>query len=428
MKRILALLLALSLSVPVSAGVYLPSHDISLHHQQNTASCWAHASVTLAETLATKSGRPASFSVDHLIANTTTGGGNPALFWEYALTRRGMLYEDLTPSGLRVLSHAEQNNADLAWVQKQIERFGAVTAQVAYPEDTGGTLYNPNGALPNHQIVLIGYDDGYSATNFSPAAPADGAFLAQNSYGAEQNNGGLLWISYYDATVLTQVEVATALVDDPHTYTSKPTWQTHALSATTWQETLTVAVPQGEILRSITLPHVAPGTEATLTVGTQKVQWHQQEEGSYTAYLSPTEGTLAVTLTLQNPEGILYRPADNEKNLVLIYGFAQKDAPLERMLLAAASPCEVVYEGKTYAGYQALGRKLIRLRDWADANGRGVLWEETTQTVSLTNTPNPTPAPPANAGAVAVISQSVCTDGVPETLYFIDGYQYLLLP
>lgn len=425
MKRFLALLLILSLPLSVSAEAFLPSHEIILHHQENTASCWAHASVTLAETLSAKAGAPTSFSVNHLIANTKTGGGSPALFWAYALNRQGLLNEDLTPSGLRVLSHIERNGADLLWVKTQIRRFGAVTAQVAYPENTGATLYNPEPIPLNHQIVLIGYDDTYSAQNFTPIPPTDGAFLAQNSYGPTQNQNGLFWISYHDATVLTQVEAATSLVLEQGVYTSEKQWLTHAVATSRLEEILSLTVPDGEELRSITLPHVKKGTTVTLTVGTQTLSWSQQEEGSYTAYLTPVTGDLSIHLILTHPDGMLYRPQDKDGNFVLLYGFASVGTPKEQILLSAATPCAVDFLEKTYPGYQMMGKKLLRLRDWADALGKGVLWES--GTVILTDTPNPTPSPQPNEEAVAVISQSCIQGDIPTPLYFIDGYQYLLL-
>ncbi len=426
MKRFLALFMVLALPLSVSAGVFLPSHEILLHHQENTASCWAHASVTLAETLAAKAGEETAFSVDHLITNTKTGGGNPALFWEYALTPRGPLNVDLTPTGLRVLSHTEQNNADLLWVKKQIERFGAVTAQIAYPDGTGTTLYTPNWVLPNHQIVIIGYDDAYSAENFTPQPPCDGAFLAQNSYGKDANWGGLFWISYADATLLTQVEVATSLVWERETYTPQTNWQTHATAATSWEESLSLSVPKGEELRSVTLPQIKKGTTVTLTLGQQTLTWHQQEEGSYTAYISPITGEVNLHLALSHPQGTIYRPLDASGNFVLLYGFAPKDAPKEQILISAATPCEVDFCGNTYLGYQIMGKKLLRLRDWADAQSKGVLWEE--GKVLLIDTKTPTMPPTPNENAVAVISRSSLAGDIPTPLYFIDGYQYLILP
>lgn len=425
MKRFLALLLVLVMPLSVSAEVFFPSHEIILHHQENTASCWAHASVTLAETLSAKAGNPASFSVDHVIANTKTGGGSPALFWAYALNRRGLLNADLTPSNLRVLSHEEQNNADLLWVKTQIRRFGAVTAQIAYPELTGTTLYNPKPTPLNHQIVLIGYDDAYPAESFTPTPPTAGAFLVQNSHGTTANLGGLFWISYHDATLLTQVETATSLVLEQGVYTPQKQWLTHAISKTCLEETLPLTVPDGEELRSITLPHSKKGTNVTLTVGNQTLSWQQQEEGSYTAYITPVTGDLSVSLTLTHSEGELYRPQDTDGNLVLLYGFAPTDAPKEKILLSVATPCTVEFMGNTYPSYQMMGKKLLRLRDWADAQGKGVLWES--GTVVLTDTQNPTPPPLSNAQAVAVISQSRVQGDIPTPLYFIDGYQYLLL-
>lgn len=442
MKRLLSLCLVLLLASPAQAA-YMPSHPVLIHHQENTASCWAHASVALAETLAARvNGEAHAFSVEHLITHTTTGGGSPALFWEYALSRQGLLNADLTPSGLRVLSHAEKNNAGLAAVKSLIERFGAVTAQIAYPPDTGATLYNPAPAPLNHQVLLIGYDDAYPAAAFSPAAPGNGAFLAQNSYGEDANSGGLFWISYHDAGVLTQIEAATSLVSDPDAYTPKREWTTYALSAADFRTTVPLTVPEGEELRAVTIPQIAAGTEVTLTVGGQTVSWLQALAGSHTVYLTPQTGSLLIRVQMTNANHTLYYPADPAREgalsadgltltygeLALLYAFAPEAAAPEQILLAPATPAEVSLGGKSYPGYQMLGRSLIRLRDWADANGHGVLWDGETRTVTLTDTPAPQPAAPPNPAAVATISKSRLSGDFPDSdLYFIDGYQYFIL-
>ena len=433
MKRFLALLLALAIALPVGAESFLPAHTPYIHQQENTATCWAHASVALAETLSAVSGSfNAPFSVEHLLTHTQRTGGNPSLFWDYALTRRGLLYADNTPSGMRVLSYMSQNNATLDWVKAQIKAFGGVTAQVKFADTPN--LYNPAPVLPDHQLLLIGFDDDYPATAFTPVAPRKGAFLAQNSHGGE----GLLWISYADATVLTMVEAATSLVYDPATVTLARNRQTYAVHAATLTAGTTLSLPEGEELRSITLPQIAPKTRVTLLAGDEQVTWCQEDEGGHTVYFKPQKGKVQIALIMTHPEKRLYYPADTEKagtcfadgkalsygEVALLYGIAPTDAPREEVQISEVTPATLSYGGRELAGYQMLGKKLIRLRDWADANGYGVAWDEATSTVTLTDTPTPLP-PDTETARVAVLSHSQVGEDVPTPLYFIGGYQYL---
>ncbi|MEE0264179.1 MAG: C1 family peptidase, partial [Acutalibacteraceae bacterium] len=66
----------------------------------------------------------------------------------------------------------------------------------------------------NHGVAIIGYDDNYSKDNFARKAssgkiidgsvpPADGAFIAKNSWGEWGENGsGCFYISYYDESIV----------------------------------------------------------------------------------------------------------------------------------------------------------------------------------------------------------------------------------
>src|SRR5699024_7088013 len=57
---------------------------------------------------------------------------------------------------------------------------------------------------PNHDVVIIGWDDDYGAEHFPGRVPGDGAFICQNSWGESFGEEGVFYISYYDSNIGTQ--------------------------------------------------------------------------------------------------------------------------------------------------------------------------------------------------------------------------------
>lgn len=70
----------------------------------------------------------------------------------------------------------------------------------AYITDDDRNFYCPDKYEPNHAISIVGWDDNYSKSNFKISPPADGAFLARNSWGSDWGDNGYFWMSYYDKT------------------------------------------------------------------------------------------------------------------------------------------------------------------------------------------------------------------------------------
>ncbi|MBQ7221701.1 MAG: hypothetical protein IJS28_12065 [Synergistaceae bacterium] len=60
------------------------------------------------------------------------------------------------------------------------------------------TYYNPShGQETDHDVLLIGWDDNFPRSNFSPEPSRDGAWLVKNSWGTIRGNeGGYFWMSY----------------------------------------------------------------------------------------------------------------------------------------------------------------------------------------------------------------------------------------
>ncbi len=66
----------------------------------------------------------------------------------------------------------------------------------------GGTV-----EIPNHEVLIIGWDDNYDASNFRIVPEGNGAWLCKNSWGTGNGDGGYFYLSYYDETSLNSNSV-----------------------------------------------------------------------------------------------------------------------------------------------------------------------------------------------------------------------------
>ncbi|MBN1940213.1 MAG: hypothetical protein JW843_11555 [Candidatus Aminicenantes bacterium] len=88
-------------------------------------------------------------------------------------------------------------------IKRAIIDSGAVYAEMRFLPDlmnqTYSSYYNTTAESGLHAVAIIGWDDQFARTKFSPFAPGDGAFLCKNSRGTNFGNAGYFHVSYYDA-------------------------------------------------------------------------------------------------------------------------------------------------------------------------------------------------------------------------------------
>ena len=89
-------------------------------------------------------------------------------------------------------------------------------SSVYYNQNTSAYCYIGT-EKPNHDVVIIGWDDNYSRSNFNTPLEGDGAFICQNSWGDGFGENGIFYVSYYDTNIGTH-NVAYTRVDDVHNY------------------------------------------------------------------------------------------------------------------------------------------------------------------------------------------------------------------
>ena len=71
---------------------------------------------------------------------------------------------------------------------------------VYYNRDTNSYCYIGT-EKPNHDSVIVGWDDDYPKENFNMELEGDGAFICTNSWGENFGDQGYFYVSYYDTNI-----------------------------------------------------------------------------------------------------------------------------------------------------------------------------------------------------------------------------------
>ncbi|MCD8119032.1 MAG: lectin like domain-containing protein [Lachnospiraceae bacterium] len=208
-------------------------------NQGSDGNCWAFAALTAIETTLLPE-ENLLLSVEHLwlrpsFANASGNGGDYSMALAYLLSWEGPVLESEDPYGdgvrnesATVVKHVQEvqilESKNFEQIKQMIYQYGGVQSSIYmslasadseslyYNTDTYGYAYIGT-ENPNHDIVIVGWDDNYSAENFGIEVGGDGAFICRNSWGSDFGDEGNFYISYYDTNIGVHNVVYTGIED-----------------------------------------------------------------------------------------------------------------------------------------------------------------------------------------------------------------------
>lgn len=219
-----------------------------IRNQGSASTCWACASLEALESSLLPS-QNFIFSVDAMTDENNfkidkSVGGDYTMALAYLLSWKGPVIEKNNASLLPDLGLNTNDDAkpsihlqevqfydaeELDRIKWAVYRYGGVSTSIyasvstsnlsessSYNRRTNSYCYLGNNK-PNHDVVIIGWDDTYPASAFSANVPGNGAFICQNSWGTGFGDNGVFYISYYDTNVGNQA-VSYTKVDTTNKY------------------------------------------------------------------------------------------------------------------------------------------------------------------------------------------------------------------
>ena len=230
-------------ALPTSYDLRTRYRISAIRNQGQYGTCWAFGALTAMESALLPEDSYV-FSVDHMSMSnsfkmTQYDGGEYTMGMAYLAAWQGPVYEADDPYGdgktngdLEAVKHVQEMriiaSKDIAAIKEAVFKYGGVQTSLYsslrnasssskyYNKATNSYCYIGT-EKPNHEVVIIGWDDNYAKENFSIPLEGDGAFICQNSWGENFGDEGVFYVSYYDTNIGTHNVVYTR-IDDVDNY------------------------------------------------------------------------------------------------------------------------------------------------------------------------------------------------------------------
>lgn len=204
----------------------------TVKNQGSIGACWAFASTATLESFLLSSDKGEfDLSENNIITNhgfslDPDNGGNMIMATAYYARWQGPVAEEEDPYPeikkpenvvVRQTNNVENHIQEVVFIpgrsfaldnddiKKAIMDYGAVDSTMyidnGYLNNSTNAYYYNGSYGANHEVAIIGWDDTYSANNFSNKPLGDGAFIIKNSYGTSWGENGFAYVSYYDNVI-----------------------------------------------------------------------------------------------------------------------------------------------------------------------------------------------------------------------------------